>query len=261
MHSSRIDATLRNAVDAGEIAGVVAFAADEKGPTYEGAFGTRTFGDPAPMTPDTVFWIASMSKAITSIAALQLVERGKLALDAPIGTVLPQLAAPQILEGFDADGTPRMRQAKRPITLRQLITHTAGFGYDLWSDDLVRYQERNGIPGIISCENAALNLPLLFEPGERWMYGINIDYVGKAVEAASGQSLDVYLRENIFSPLGMNDTAFTLTPDMRARLAGMHARLPDGSLQAIPFEIPQQPEFFMGGGGLYGTGGDYLIFL
>ncbi len=255
------DRVLEQAVAAGEVPGVVALAADDGGVIYEGAFGTRTLGQDAPMTPDTVCWIASMTKAITSVAAMQLVERGKLSLDEPLGTLLPELAAPQVLEGFAADGTPRLRPARRPITLRLLLSHTAGFCYSIWNADMLRYQEQAGIPSITECANAALNLPLVFEPGERWEYGINIDWAGKAVEAASGQRLEGYLRANIFGPLGMNDSGFVLGAAQRERLAGMHARNPDGSLAVIPFEMPQEPEFYMGGGGLYSTGRDYLTFL
>ena len=121
--------------------------------------------------------------------------------------------------------------------------------------------EQNGIPGIITCQDAALSTPLTFDPGERWDYGISIDWAGKAVEAVSGKRLDSYLRDRIFAPLGMVDTSFALRADQRARLAAMHARGADGTLQAIPFELPQEPEFFMGGGGLYGTARDYLRFL
>ena len=249
----QIDQVLRSAVEAGDVPGVVAMAATRDGVAYRGAFGKRALPEGAPMTVDSVFWIASMTKAITSTAAMQLVERGKLTLDGPIGEVLPELRAPQVLEGFNAAGEPKLRPAKRPITLRHLITHTAGFGYDIWNPDLLRYQEKKGIPGIISCENLALTMPLTFEPGEKWEYGINIDFIGKAVEKVSGKNLEVYFRENLFEPLGMKDTGFKLTSDRRARLVGMHARQADGSLAPMPFEIPQEPEFFMGGGGLYGT--------
>jgi methyl acetate hydrolase len=201
-----------------------------------------------------------MTKAITSTAAMQQVERGKLALDRPIADVLPELAAPQVLEGFDAAGEPKLRPAKRPITLRHLITHTAGFGYDIWNADLGRYEEKKGIPGIISCENLALTTPLTFDPGDKWDYGINIDWIGKAVERVSGQTLGTYFGENLFGPLGMKDTAFKLSDSARSRVVGMHARQPGGGLEAMPFEIPQEPEFQMGGGGLYGTAGDYLAF-
>ena len=257
----RIDQALRQAAEAGEVAGVVAAATVRGEPLYEGAFGRRDIGKPAAMTLDTVFWIASMTKAITAAAAMQQVEAGKLALDTPISDILPHLRSPQVFEGFDASGKAKLRPAKRAITLRHLLTHTAGFGYDIWHADLGKYMEQNGIPGVITCQDAALATPLTFDPGERWDYGINMDWVGKAVEAVSGKRLDAYFQERIFAPLGMVDTGFVLRDDQRARLAAMHARGADGTLEAIPFELPQAPEFFMGGGGLYGTAGDYLRFL
>src|SRR3954464_13551858 len=214
---------------------------------YQGAFGKRDLGKEDAMTTDSVFWIASMTKAITSAACMQLVEQGKLSLDDPIGKLLPDLANPQVLEGFDAIGEPKLRPATKPITLRHLMTHTAGFCYDMWNGNMGKYMEKTGTPGIISCLNAALKTPLASEPGTRWEYGINIDFVGKAVEAASGQRLDSYLRDNLFAPLGMNDTSFRLNESQRERLVGMHARLPDGSLTPIPFELEQDPEFHMGG--------------
>jgi methyl acetate hydrolase len=256
----QVDRVLREAVERGDVPGVVAVAATRDGPIYEGAFGRCGLPDGAAMTADTVFWIASMTKAITSTAAMQLVEEGRLALDRPIADVLPELAAPQVLEGFDAAGEPRLRPARRPITLRHLITHTAGFVYDIWNPDIGRYMEKNGIPGIISCQNAALDLPLVFDPGDRWDYGINIDWVGKAVERASGRQLGDYFAERLFEPLGIKDTGFKLTAERRGRLTAMHVRGPDGSLAQIPFELPQEPEFEMGGGGLYGTAADYLAF-
>ncbi len=144
--------------------------------------------------------------------------------------------------------------------MRHLITHTAGFGYTIWNADLGRYAEKTGLPDIITCQNAALLLPLSFDPGDKWDYGINIDWVGKAVERVSGQRLGDYFAEHLFAPIGMKDAGFKLTPERRRRLAGMHARNADGSLAPIPFEIPQQPEFEMGGGGLYATAADYLAF-
>jgi CubicO group peptidase (beta-lactamase class C family) len=202
-----------------------------------------------------------MTKAVTSTAAMQLVEQGKLQFDEPVGDILPELKSPQLLEGFDASGAPRLRPATRPITLRHLLTHTAGFSYDVWNADIGRYMKHAGVPGIITVKNAALKTPLVFDPGERWEYGTNIDWVGKTVEKVSGQSLETYFREHIFAPLGMADTSFKISPSMRERLVAMHARQPDGSLQPIEFEIPQEPEFFMGGGGLYSTGPDYLRFV
>ncbi len=257
---AQIDQVLKTAADRGDVPGVVAMAATRAGPVYRGAFGKRALPDGAAMTADTVFWIASMTKAITSAAAMQLVEEGKLGLDRQIAELLPELAAPQVLEGFDAAGEPRLRPAKRPLTLRHLLTHTAGFAYAFWNPDIGRYIEKTGIPDLVTCRNAALMLPLTFDPGDKWDYGTNIDWVGKAVERVSGRRLGDYFAENLFGPLGMKDTGFKLTQDHRARLAGMHARDEDGSLAPIPFEIPQEPEFEMGGGGLYGTAADYLAF-
>jgi methyl acetate hydrolase len=257
---AQIDQILRQKSDAKEIPGVVAVAASGKDVIYQGAFGKRDLGKDDPMTTDSVFWIASMTKAVTTAGAMQLVEQGKLSLDEPIGKLLPDLASPQVLEGFDAKGEPRLRPAKKPITLRQLMTHTAGFCYELWNSDKATYLEKTGTPGITTCQNAALKTPLASDPGTRWEYGINIDFVGKAVEAASGKRLDAYLRDHMFSPLGMSDTGFKITDDMRKRLVGMHVRGADGALAPLPFELEQNPEFHMGGGGLYSTAADYIKF-
>jgi methyl acetate hydrolase len=257
---AQIDQILRQKSDANEIPGVVAIAATAKEVIYQGAFGKRDLSKPDAMTADSVFWIASMTKATTTAGAMQLVEQGKLALDAPIGKLLPDLASPQVLEGFDAAGEPKLRPAKNPITLRHLMTHTAGFCYDMWNGDMVKYLEKTGTPSITTCKNDALKTPIMSDPGTRWEYGTNIDFVGKAVEAVSGMRLDAYLREHLFTPLGMSDTGFKLGESQRKRLVGMHARGPDGSLAPIPFELEQDPEFHMGGGGLYGTAGDYIKF-
>lgn len=260
--NEQIDALLGGSVTEGAVPGVVAGVTSGEGTTYLGGFGERVLGRGDEMTPDTVGWIASMTKAITGTAAMQLVEQGRLDLDAPASEVVPHLGEVGVLEGFDEDGTPRMRPPRRPITLRHLLTHTAGFAYDIWNEPLVRYQEATGTPGIISCENAALTTPLLFDPGERWDYGINVDWAGKMVETISGQRLGEYLREHVFAPLGMHDTAFRINDSMRARLAKIHQRGEDGSFEPqMELEIPQDPEFEMGGGGLYGTIGDYLCFI
>lgn len=257
---SQIDQALRQKADAHEIPGVVAIAATSKDTVYQGAFGRRDISKDDSMTADSVFWIASMTKAITSAAAMQLVEQGKLSLDEPIGKVLPDLAKPQVLEGFDSTGAPKLRPATKPITLRHLMTHTAGFCYDMWNGDMVKYLEKTGTPGVTTCQNAALTTPLASDPGTRWEYGINIDFVGKAVEAATGKRLDAALHDQLFTPLGMTDTGFKITDAMRKRLVAMHARGEDGSLAPIPFELEQNPEFHMGGGGLYGTAADYIKF-
>jgi CubicO group peptidase (beta-lactamase class C family) len=257
---AQIDQILRQKSDAKEIPGVVAMAASGNEVIYQGAFGKRDLSRDDPMTADSVFWIASMTKAVTTAGAMQLVEQGKLSLDEPIGKLLPDLASPQVLEGFDAQGEPKLRAANKPITLRQLMTHTAGFCYELWNGDKATYLEKTGTPGITTCLNAALKTPLASDPGTRWEYGTNIDFVGKAVEAASGKKLDAYLRDHLLAPLGMNETAFKITDDMRQRLVGMHVRGEDGALAAMPFELEQNPEFHMGGGGLYSTAADYIRF-
>ena len=226
------DKLLKDAVSKGDVPGVVAMATDAKGTTYEGGFGKRVLGEAAEMTPDTVVWIASMTKAVTGAAAMQLVERGKLSLDGPAKAVVPALGEVGVLDGFDADGKPKTRKAKRDITLRHLLTHTAGFGYDIWSPEIAKYMEAMEVPGIISCQNKALTTPLLFDPGERWFYGINIDYAGKMVEAASGQKLGKYMQDNLFGPLGMDSTAFRINDGMRSRLARIHHRGADGALDA-----------------------------
>jgi methyl acetate hydrolase len=257
----QLDLLLSAATEREDVPGVIAVAATERDILYEGAFGKRALGKTEAMTIDSVFWLASMTKAVTSTAAMQLIEQNRLSLDEPIETLLPQLAAPRILDGFDKTGAAQFRSAKTPITLRQLLTHTAGFAYDMWNADMARYCRENAIPPVRSCEKKALTAPLASEPGSQWEYSIGIDFVGLAVEAASGQRLDAYFREYIFAPLAMHDTAFALTPAMRQRLAGMHTRQSDGRLQPIAFELPQEPEFHMGGGGLYGTAHDYIRFI
>jgi methyl acetate hydrolase len=257
----RADQVLSGAVGSGAVHGVVAMATNREETLYEGAFGERTIGSGVAMTPDTVVWIASMTKALTSVAAVQLVERGKLDLDAPAAKIVPEIGQAQVLTGFDAAGKPQLRPPKRAVTLRHLLTHSAGFSYDIWNTDMQKVQAALGIPSVTECKNKALELPLIADPGEAWKYGLNIDWAGKMVEAVSGQRLGAYLKDNLFAPLGMNSTAFKITAEMRARLCGTHLRGADGKLAPFPFEIPQEPEFEMGGGGLYGTMGDYLRFI
>jgi len=255
-----VDKLFSQAVESKAMPGIVAVAATDKSTVYEGAFGKRELGKDAPMTVDSVVWIASMTKAITGTAAMQLVERGKLSLDRPASEVVPALSSAKVLEGFDASGQPRLRAPKRPITLRHLLTHTAGFAYELWRPEISQYQSVTNTPGITTCANAALTTPLLFDPGDRWEYGINIDWIGKMVEAVSSQKLDRYFQDNIFGPLGIKDTSFKISPSQRARLASVHQRDDKGALAPIEFGLPDEPEFLMGGGGLYGTARDYLTF-
>jgi len=255
------DSLFGRAVAAGEVPGVVAMAIAGDATIYEGAFGSRRLGSARPMALDTVVWIASMTKPITSAAALQLVEQDRLELDVPAARWAPELASVQVLEGFDAAGQPQLRPPKRPITLRHLLTHTAGYGYGMWNAPIARYMESTGLPPTATCRNEALRLPLLFDPGERWNYGINLEWVGKLIEAASGRRLGEYFQENLFAPLGMDSTGFRITPSMRKRMSRLHERGPDGTLTAGDFEVPQEPEFEMGGGGLYSTAPDYLKFM
>ena len=250
----QVDQSLRQAVNDQTVGGVVAIGANDKGIVYEGAFGPS-------VTADSIFWIASMTKAITATACMQLVEQGKLQLDQPMGKLLPQLESPKVLEGFDANGAPKLRPAKRAITLRHLLTHTAGFTYSLWSEPMGRYEKVTGLPFIGELKNATFNAPLMFDPGDRWEYGINMDWVGKAVEAISDQSLEVYFRENIFGPLGMTDTGFLISSAQKARVVPMYSRQQDGTLKPMAFEMPQRPEFFMGGGALFSTPRNYMQFL
>ena len=257
--TDRIARLLSAATAAGKVPGVVVAAVLPDGEVVSAASGVRDVASGAAMGPDSVVWIASMTKAITAAAAMQLVEQGKLSLDGPISAVLPGLAEVKVLEGFADDGTPRLRPARTPVTLRHLLTHSSGFVYNLWNQDMARYVEVTGKPAITTCANAALDLPLVFDPGTAWDYGIGIDWAGKAIEAVSGMTLGRYLAANIFAPLGMGETGFRIRDDQRGRLARIHARTPDGTV-AIDLEIPQAPEFEMGGGGLYSTVGDYLRF-
>jgi CubicO group peptidase (beta-lactamase class C family) len=247
-----IAGTLKEAVDSGAVPGVAAAAATDKGVIFEGGAGG--------LRPDSVIWIASMTKAVTAAAAMRLVERGKLSLDKPAADVVPEIGARGVLGGFDKDGKAIIRKPRRPVTLRHLLTHTSGLGYDTWNADVLKYRQATGIPAVGSCQNAALTTPLLFDPGERWEYGISIDWAGKMVEAASGQRLDRYMTERLFTPLGMSDTGFAIGPAQRLRKAKMHTRNAAGGFNVMEHEIPQTPEFHMGGGGLYSTVSDYLRF-
>src|ERR1700743_902590 len=197
-----IDLSLREAVDNGTVAGVVAMGATQRGLVYEGASGHANPQAGTAMTPDTVFWLLSMTKAITATACRKLIEQGRLRLDQPAGEILPELKSPQVLDGFDASGQPKLRPARNAITVRHLLTHTSGFTYSIWSENISRYEKVTGMPDIGYSMNGAFKAPLEFEPGERWQYGIGMDWVGKLVEAVTDQSLEVYFREHIFAPLG-----------------------------------------------------------
>jgi methyl acetate hydrolase len=255
VHREEIDAALQRQVAAREIPGVVAMAANEASVIYEGAFGFRSMAATTAMSTDTVFRIASMVKLLTSVAALQLVERGKLKLDEPAGAIDPTLASPQVLDGFDAKGVPQLRPAQKPLTLRNLLTHTSGYSYPLWDTNVANYlKAARGKP-------ALPRMPLMFEPGARWAYGGSLDRVGRMVEIAAGQNLERYFRDNITGPLGMNDTGPSITEAQYARQASLHVRGADGRLVAKPLEKPTLPKTFSGGGSIYSTVPDYLTLL
>jgi CubicO group peptidase (beta-lactamase class C family) len=254
MDQATLNDLLNSAVARGDAAGVAAAVTDANGTVVEACAGMTALGGAAPVSPHTLFWIASMTKPVTSLAAMQLVEQGRLTLDAPLGALLPELAHPHILQ---EDGT--LRPATRPLTLRHLLTHTAGFSYGFASAAYLAYMAAHNVPanpGLL----AGLNMPLLFEPGERWEYGINTDWVGRAVEAASGMSLDDYFQAHIFGPLGMTETTFFPDAAQQALRSATHQRVPDGSLVALPLQAPRRPEFWSGGGGLFSTLADYQKF-
>jgi methyl acetate hydrolase len=251
----QIDAVLQAKVDAAEIPGVVAMAATERSVVYEGAFGVRDMSTRARMSADTVFRIASMVKLLTSVAALQLVELGKLKLDEPAASIDPTLGPPQVLVGFNAQGSPQLRPARRPITLRHLLSQTSGFSYPLWDANAVRYVK-------VAHKNPALpRTPLMFDPQDKWAYGSSLDRVGRLVEIVSGKTLDHFFRDHILDPLGMHDTGFSITEDQRAREASLHVRKPDGMLLPQPLEKPTVPKVPSGGAGIYSTAPDYLVLL
>jgi len=255
---SHLQTILDAAVAAGRAPGFSVAVMDRKGERQTAAAGRRGGGDAPAVTLDTLFWIASCTKAVTSFAAMQLVERGQIELDAPVGAHLPMLAAPRLLTGFDTSGAPITAPAKGQITLRHLLTHTSGLAYDFASESLTRYLNATG-GSLMGVDNP--DIPLLFEPGEAWHYGIGIDWAGRLIEAVSGQSLDAYFAEHIFAPLGMDDTTFFLDPEQTSRKAGVCQKLGDGDFIPIDFGTPAERHFMMGGGGLYSTPSDYLKFL
>jgi methyl acetate hydrolase len=243
------------------VPGVVAMATDRRQNIYEGAAGVRSLDDPAPMTTDTVCAIFSTTKAIGGTAALQLVEEGKLDLDAPAKNYVPEIGKLEVLTGFDADGKPMLRAPRRDVTTRMLLLHTAGLGYDFFNEQYNRLATEHGQPSVVTGSKASLMTPLLFDPGEEWEYGSNIDWAGQVVEAIAGKRLGEVMAERIFAPLGMTSTAFSMTADMRRRLAKMHQRDADGSLKPLDFELPADPEVHMAGHGLYSTVPDYMRFI
>ncbi len=247
---------------AGGAPGVVAMATDRNANFYEGCAGKRELGKDQPMTLDSVMAIFSTTKALTGTAVMQLVEEGKLRLEDDAAKYAPEIAELQVLTGFDAAGQPQTRAPKRAITVNDLMLHTSGLGYEFFSDDDLKYRTAKGTPTVVSGTFASIRTVLLFDPGERWNYGPNIDWLGRIVEQERGMRLSQVFEERIFGPLGMRDIGFTLTDSMKARRAVLHDRAQDGKLTPLPdLILPQPPEMDMGGHGLYASVGEYMKFI
>ena len=229
--TSAIDKVLADAVARGDVPGVVAMVTDRRGIVYQGAFGVADIESKRPMTLDTVFRIASMTKPVTSLAAMQLVEQGRLSLDDPAAKHLPQLADLKVFETFDArSGSYTVRPVTRAPTVRQMLTHTAGLGYNFTSPIVRDFKPRAG-------ETYAAG-PLLFDPGAQWLYSTGIDWAGRIVEKLSGKNLETYFRDHIFSPLQMHDTSYNVADDRQRRMAVAHQRRPAGTFQVDPVQPP-----------------------
>ena len=255
-----MDQTLRASLQQHKIPACVAMAATADKIAYSGAFGKRDSKSGVDVTPASLFAIASMTKPVTSVAAMQLVEQGKLKLDEPASTYLPELGSLQVLHGFDpGSGKPILKPAAKPVTLRTLLTHTSGFAYDIWFPDMVRWEKESG--SAIPLGTVAPLTPLMFEPGSRWQYGTSADWSGRLVETVSGLTLERYFQKNILGPLGMHDTSFVLGPEKFDRLVSEYHRQDDGVLKEDPRTMPKPPKAFNGGGGLYSTAGDYVRFM
>jgi CubicO group peptidase (beta-lactamase class C family) len=258
--SSSIDTVLNEAVKAGAVPNAVAIAADRNGVIYEGAAGPRVAGvEGDPVTVDTHYRIMSMTKMIATVVALQQVEKGSLDLDAPVDTYRPEFADLQVLEGFDGD-TPRLRAPATRATVKQLITHTAGLGYWFWNADLVRWESVTGTPNVLSGSNVIFTAPLVADPGTKFEYGINADWLGKVVEAASGTTLDVAVKEGVTGPLGMDATAFLMDDQQRSNSVPVHLKGEDGTWAPSEIELNQAPDYWAAGHGLHSTPRDYLKF-
>lgn len=259
MHASGIEESLQQAVEERALPGVVAVVGDRDGVLYEGAFGVLNVDGEEPVRPDTVFAIMSMTKALASVAALQLIERREVELQQPVADVLPAFAQLQVLDGFDAD-VPRLRAPAAQATIRHLLTHTSGLGYSFLNADLLRYHQLTGAPDATSGRLEMLNAPLVADPGTRWEYGTSTDWLGQLVEAVSGKDLASCCAQRIFAPLGMIDSTFRPSDQQAARMMALHFRTPEGGLVQQSLDFPE-PEFASGGSGACSTAPDYLRFM
>ena len=257
MSSENMDRILSDAVAAQDVPFVVAMSANAQGVTYSGSAGQAAAGRAA--GEDTVFRIFSATKAIGSLAAMIMIDRGKMSMDTPVADVLPDWNSLRVLDGWDGD-TPLMRAPRTTATMRHLATHRSGLEYEFWCSETARYLEATGHPSILSGTKASLSYPLMYDPGERWGYGPSIDWLGQAVEALDGRRVDRFCREEIFDPLAMDDTLFE--PDALAdRLATVQARGEDGDFGPFELAPPPSPEVYGMGHCLYSTAPDYVKFL
>jgi methyl acetate hydrolase len=252
--SSSIDEPLRQAVERKDVAGVVAMAADRKGNViYQGAFGLADVEAKRPLKLDSLFRIASMTKAVTSTAAMQLVEQGRFAVDDPVAKYMPEFAKLSVVESFDpASGAYKVRPATKTMTVRHLFTHTSGLGYGFTDPTTRDFKPRPGDEFAVG--------PLVFEPGERWLYSTSTDWLGRLVERISGQPLEDYFRQHILAPLKMSDTFYFVPQDKQARLVTVNRRQPDGSWARDSVQPPVSGYTPIGGGGLSSTASDYVRF-
>jgi methyl acetate hydrolase len=249
-----IDKVLADAVARGDVPGVVAMATDRRGIIYQGAFGLADASSGRRLEIDAVFRIASMTKAVTSVAAMQLVEEGRLRLDDPADKYLPELARLTMFEAFDSKtGAYKVKPATKPLTVRHLLTHTSGLGYNFTSPIVRDFKPRE--------DEKYTAGPLLFEPGEQWMYGTSTDWVGRLVERFSGRGLETYFQQRIFGPLGMVDTSYNVPASRRSRLVPVHRRQADGMFAPDSVQPPVTVPRPIGGGGLASTAADYTKFL
>jgi len=253
-----IDAILRAAVERKDVPGVVALVTNRDRVVYQGAFGVADVSTGRALTMDALFRIASMTKPVTSLALLQLVEQGKLSLDDAADKYLPELAGLKVFESFDpATGEYKLRPATRRPTVRQFLTHTSGLGYPFTSAIWRDFKPKPG-------ETYPFGGPLLFEPGERWHYSTSTDVVGRLVEVISGQKLEDYFRQHIFAPLKMDDTSYNVRPEKAARLVAAQQRAGERMDGAVVLQSPQPGLTIaapIGGGGLASTASDYGRFV
>ena len=253
-------AVLDQTIATGKLNFAVAAVGNAGGQTWSHAAGYQDAEKTKAASPDNIIQIASMTKLVTTIAALQLVEQGKLDLDTPISAYAPELNELQVLTGFAADDTPIFEKANRAPTARELMTHTAGYAYEIWNTNALKSVQLGVTPSLLG-EGNYLEAPLAFQPGTAWEYGINTDWLGVLVERLSDQRLAEYFDDNIFKPLGMTDTFYELPAGKLDRSVTMMARAAEGlvklpSFQPTPMEKGSMPHY-SGGGGLSSTVADY----